>query len=279
MLLDDPRFCDHRRVVVVAACLTAMTLLTLVDLLSSRSPTGNESLKFPQPHSDPSKAGSGNGRYSEFMSALKSAQDDVVAAAVLLESAFQQADESIATATKSLEAFEHEMLRQQRVHDRLQAPQQQQQQGGPNDSAEQQKAKNQRHRSGYLQFFESIKFCEKLISSRLETKSISHHEKRAWRQRIMGVLHQADTFTLDGVAGQRGKVEALEAQVTIVLSKWGRHFSKTANEAPAPETRVLELAEVGYEPIYHGLFAPDATSHPSDAEGQKLHQLYNTQPQ
>jgi hypothetical protein len=282
--------CSRRGAVLVAACLTAMTVMSVVEWWQSASdvlPGGGatdaalDRFGFPQTrrhvgNSEQEESGGvDNAVLGAFVSILKEARHNVVTTAVTVEDLFRQADEVISEVTKSMEAQEREIKRLERVNAR-QTPVTAQPNG--DDDKERTRRSLERLHSGYLQLFESLIFCEKIIASPLDIKSVSHHERRAWRQRTMGVLHQADTFTLGGVEAQRGKVDALEAKVVKILSKWGHHFRR--KDAPLqPETHILDLEEVGYEPVYHGLFAPDAKAHPSEGEGQRLHQLYNSQPQ
>jgi polyhydroxyalkanoate synthesis regulator phasin len=305
MRLDDPFLCRHPAAALVGAFLTALTITTVLELIDdTRSPKAPvpQALKAPSSDSGPlldafglpqAAATDGNQRggttssedmrmITDFISAIKESRDDVVRAGVMLENAFQHADQLLSSTQRSLDSAEREINRLERVRARETPPDDQTQQGA-DQLSEDSHSKGKRLHSGYLQSFESIAFCEKIIASRLDTKSVTHHEKRAWRQRIMGVLHQADTTALGGIAGQREKIEYLENRVAAILSKWGQNFKKSGSPgvddtAASSPTHILEMDEVGYDPIYRSLFAVDAAPPSSEEEGIRLHQLYNVQP-
>lgn len=300
MLLDDPYLWRHPGAALAAAFLTALTITTVLELMEQGRKTSSLSAHFvaqpavksgtgtlldafglPQQTSITTGVDSGvpardDRVAAEFIASVTSSREDVVRAGVMLENAFQQVDLLISSTQKALDSTGREISRLERVRAR-ETPLADQQQD--TDSAgSSQHSKEERLHSGYLQLFESIAFCEKLIASRLDIKSVSHHEKRAWRQRIMGVLHQGDTSALGGLVGQREKIEYLENRLTAVLSKWGQNFKKattTSNDEASSPTHILEMDEVGYEPIYRSLFAVDAKAPASEEEGIRLHQLYN----
>lgn len=251
----------------VATCLAALTLLTCLELADVLATDSNDTVAGAPPVANV------HAEVNRVAVALKAARADVAGSrseqTAELERVSSAVRETMLSVDSQVRSSFEGFRRQLEVHRRE-----------TNTRADDVGAAKgpERLYSGHLQYFAGLRWIEAIVASRLDIeRTVSHHELRAWRQRLMGQLHELDK-QLGDEPTRRNQIASWEEKLGVVLSLWGQHFRRAGSDVPTTTTSVLSLEEMGFEPIYQGVFAEDAVPHPSDPEGRKLHDLYNKNP-